>query len=444
LDIQLMLLQTYWDGRWHDAATLNFFGNGKDARVQIEYLLGYLQQTGVIFDSRCEQAVTVNAPVSVIEADYHRWPGLLDDLLPAGKTRQWWLQRLDISHLNVFEADCMLLAKTCMSPVGNVRVKDAVLAPDETATLRFPLETICRLEHDFLEYANSRGAAVGGATGAAGVAPKLLLMVDSNEVYIDGDFAGKQKTGRPYLVKFARNLRSERDNNILKAEAAYYRVLSKLLTNTGISTIDSTGLQLYDVDGHVSLWLPRFDVEEQNGYLHRLGMESVYSVIDAGPGSAWDHFDVVRVLWDRLGGLMTQSRQQFVTEYVIRDLLNLVFGNSDNHGRNMSFLKQNGKVSYAPIYDFAPMKADPEQVTRLFKWGRGAELAGEVNFAKVAEQLADWIDPEVLLSTLRQLAVQLLEVPALLAQADCPHEILNFPAIGFAYLPEKLTRMKLL
>ena len=170
----------------------------------------------------------------------------------------------------------------------------------------------------------------------------------------------------------------------------------------------------------------------------------MYSVIDAGPGSAWDHFDVVRVLWDRLGSLMTQSRQQFVTEYVIRDLLNLVFGNSDNHGRNMSFLKQNGQVSYAPIYDFAPMKADPEQVTRLFKWGRGAELAGEVDFAKVAAQLADLTDPEALLTTLRQLAVQLLEVPVMLAQADCPQEILNFPAIGYAYLPEKLARMKLL
>jgi len=33
-----MLLQTYWDGRWHDAATLNFFGSGKDARIQIAYL----------------------------------------------------------------------------------------------------------------------------------------------------------------------------------------------------------------------------------------------------------------------------------------------------------------------------------------------------------------------------------------------------------------------
>lgn len=439
-----MLLQTYWQGRWHDAATLSFAGKGKDARVQIDYLWAYLQQAGVRFDSRCEQAVTVNAPVTVIETAYPRWPGLLDDLLPAGKTRQWWLARLDISHLNAFEADCLLLAKTCMSPVGNVRVKDAVLAPDDTLMLRFPLMKVCQLEHDFLEYANSRGAAVGGATGAAGVAPKLLLMVDGNEVYIDGDFAGKAKTGSPYLVKFARNLRTERDNNILRAEAAYYRVLPQLLANSGIRTINTAGLQLYDVDGHVSLWLPRFDVEEHNGMLHRLGMESVYSVIDAGPGSAWDHFDVVKVLWQRLEPMLGQNRQQFVTEYVMRDLLNLVFGNSDNHGRNMSFLKSDGKVTYAPVYDFAPMKADPEQVTRLFKWGRGAELAGEVDFVKVTEQLADLADAQELLTSLRQLALQLLDAPTLLAQAGCPAEILNFPAIGFAYLPDKLKRMKLL
>lgn len=51
------------------------------------------------------------------------------------------------------------------------------------------------LQYNFLEYANEQGATVGGATGAGGVAPKLLLMLVKDKVYIDGDFAGKPLTG---------------------------------------------------------------------------------------------------------------------------------------------------------------------------------------------------------------------------------------------------------
>lgn len=437
-----MLLQLYWAGRWHDAATLSFAGTGKDSAVYIDYLPDYLRNQAVQYHSSSEQAVSVNAAVTAIPTEYPRWPGLLDDLLPAGKTRQWWLNRLDIGHLPVFEADCQLLRHTCMSPVGNIRIKEA-MQPADQVLMRFPIQQVCSLQHDFLEYANSQGAAVGGATGAAGVAPKLLLMLEGDEVYIDGDFAGKICAARPFLVKFARNLRTARDNQVLLAEGAFYRVLPMLLQQSGIRSIDSQQMQIYQVEGQVSLWLPRFDVVEQDGYLHRLGMESVYSILDAGPGSAWDHFDVVRQLWQKLAGSLEQSREQFVTEYVLRDLLNLVFGNSDNHGRNMSFLKNAGKVCFAPIYDFAPMKADPEHVTRLFKWGQGAELAGEVNFERVAAGLADLVDPDLLLTALRAMAQHLLQVPELLKRHGCPEEILHFPAIGFAHLPEKLHRMKL-
>lgn len=437
-----MMLQLYWAGRWHDAATLSFAGNAKDGAVYIDYLPDYLRNKAVQYDSACEQAISVNAAVTAVPTEYPRWPGLLDDLLPAGKTRQWWLNRLDISHLPVFEADYQLLRHTCMSPVGNIRIKEAT-ATESQPPLRFPIQHVTSLQHDFLEYANSQGAAVGGATGAAGVAPKLLLMLEGDDVYIDGDFAGKPCAAKPFLVKFARNLRTERDNQVLLAEGAFYRVLQVLLQHSGIRSIDSQQMQIHQVNGQVSLWLPRFDVVAQDGCLHRLGMESVYSIIDAGPGSAWDHFDVVRLLWQKLAGVLDQSKEQFVTEYVLRDLLNLVFGNSDNHGRNMSFLKTAGKVNFAPIYDFAPMKADPEQVTRLFKWGQGAELAGEVNFERVAAGVADLIDPDTLLTALRDMAQRLLQVPSLLAEHGCPAEILHFPALGFAHLPEKLRRMKL-
>lgn len=34
----------------------------------------------------------------------------------------------------------------------------------------------------------------------------------------------------------------------------------------------------------------------------------------------------------------------FVTEWVRRDLLNIIFGNSDNHGRNTAFVKAENQI----------------------------------------------------------------------------------------------------
>lgn len=50
----------------------------------------------------------------------------------------------------------------------------------------------------------------------------------------------------------------------------------------------------------------------------------------------------------------------------------------------------------APIYDFAPMKADYEMITRTFTWREGMELGGFYNFPAIAEHLADLVDPEAL------------------------------------------------
>ncbi len=307
--------------------------------------------------------------------------------------------------------------------------------------MRFPIEQAIAMQYDFLEYANQQGAAIGGATGAGGVAPKLLLMVENEQVYIDADFAGKPLTATPYLIKFARNNRSERDNNVLRAEGIYYRVLAELLADTSLQTIDVEELRIEEHQGQVSLWLPRFDVVSENGLAKRIGLESVYSIIEAGPGSAQEHFDVIDRLWQRLERVSKMSPADFVKEYVARDLLNIVFGNSDNHGRNTAFLKLDNDVCFAPIYDFAPMKADPEMVTRLFKWGKDCEAGREVNFAQVALYLGEYCPPEEMMAFLNKLANKLINVPKTLQEQGCPKEILNFPAIGFNFTEQKLQRM---
>jgi len=435
--MKTVTLQLFNQGRWWDAAELSFGGDQMNSPVTLSYLPDYIRYAPR-YDLRDCWACSVNAPVSILPTDYPSWPALLDDLLPAGESRTWWLNYLNVSRSNEFDKNYALLTKACIAPVGNLRIKEAAESVEYDTIRRFPIESVIELQHDFLEYANEHGAAVGGATGAGGVAPKLLLMVDHNQVFIDGDFAGKPLTAIPYLTKFARNTRSARDNNVLRAEGVFYQALAKLLSGTGIETIDVEHLKVEEHQGQVSLWLPRFDITIENSLAARIGMESVYSIINAAPGSYQNHLTVMNKVWQQIQTTTQMSRFEFAKQYLARDLLNLVFGNSDNHGRNISFLKFENDIRFAPIYDFAPMKADPEMVTRLFKWDKDCEQGGTVRFDLVVEKLSHFAEPDALLTYLRNLALPLIELPNLLKLLNCPDEILNFPGIGFEHIEQKL------
>jgi serine/threonine-protein kinase HipA len=84
------------------------------------------------------------------------------------------------------------------------------------------------------------------------------------------------------------------------------------------------------------------------------------------------------------------------------------------------------------------MKADPEMVTRLFKWGKDCETAGEVNFAQAALYLGEYCPPEEMMAFLNKLANTSINVPKYMQEQGCPKEILNFPAIGFNFTAQKL------
>ncbi|RUO76972.1 type II toxin-antitoxin system HipA family toxin [Idiomarina seosinensis] len=432
-----LTLQLFNRKKWWDAAELHFDKAQMTSSVTLYYFSQYISDV-LTYNAIDSWACTVNAPVTILPAEYPTWPAVLDDLLPVGKSRDWWLNYLNMARATEFEQNYALLTNACMSPVGNIRIKEAASLVRGANAQRFSTDDVARLQHDFLDYANEHGAAVGGATGAGGVAPKLLLMVDNDEVFIDADFAGKTLSATPYLTKFARNTRSSRDNNILRAEGVFYQVLNDVLGDSSIETIDVSRMKILEVDSQVSLWLPRFDVRFEDSIACRIGVESIYSIINAGPGSYQNHFSVMEKVWEKIRHSTKMTSEEFAKQYLARDLLNLVFGNSDNHGRNISFLKFEGDIRYAPIYDFAPMKADPEMVTRLFKWGEEYERGGIVYFDKLIQSLESFGDPDELMAFLRQLAEKLIKVPALLEKYGCPEEIIEFPAIGFNRIEKKL------
>jgi serine/threonine-protein kinase HipA len=441
-----LTLQTRLDAGWQDAASLTIAdpakGRSGAAALRYEpqqYVLDHLGASGL-------SACSLLYPVAIAETYRNpNWFSFLDDIMPAGSARRYWVNTLGIGSLSGPAQDALLLHKGTIAPIGNLRIKESLPelpAASQLRYYRFSIQDVVERQSDFLEYAQEMGAASGGATGAGGEAPKLLLRCSaSNQIWIDTWQDEKNNTDQHYLVKFPRNQRTEIDCDILRAEYHYYRELNAL----NVDTVDMTRLRLIEGEQYPSLWLPRFDVAYVAGQEQRFGLESIYSLMQQGPGSALNHFDVIRKLVGILRGTQTDfNAEQFVIEWVRRDLLNIVFGNSDNHGRNSAVLKSAQQTYLSPVYDFAPMKADPEGIIRSTKWGLPFEEGGNFNWIAIASELNDLVPAEKLIVSLRQLASGIIGLGDRLRQRGVSERIMRMPTFGFDDLSERLKRWQLL
>ena len=177
----------------------------------------------------------------------------------------------------------------------------------------------------------------------------------------------------------------------------------------------------------------------------RYGLESVSSALGKPAGSYLNHFDVIKGLCDLLSHKKPEfNSQKLVCEWVQRDLLNIAFGNSDNHGRNTSLLKKPSGIWLAPIYDFAPMKADTEGVCRTTLWGRPFEEGGFFRWEQIIERLDHLCPQEKLLSELHSTAKKLVGLKQRLKSREIPERILDMPALGYESLDDKLKRWNLI
>ena len=449
--METLTIQAYQQDEWIDIALLTFPESDNDnwQITRIEYLLDYALE----FLERDDiHAVSMNNPVSLFFDDDGRpgWLRFIDDIIPSGASRRYWINFLDIGDLPAGQQNFILLKYGTMSPVGNLRIKESVPDYDAAADARtFTVDDVINRAADFLDYAQERGAAAGGATGAGGEAPKLLLRCrDDNAVWID-TWQNKPDNQDPsYLVKYPRGARTEIDCNILRAEYHYYHELTAL----GFSTIPVHNMRLEEGLNYPSLWLPRFDIRiDERGKVNRLGLESVYSLLQKAPGVTLEHEATLRTLAEKITHSNTVRERGyhfdipgFVIEWVRRDLLNIIFGNSDNHGRNTAFIKADSAIMLAPIYDFAPMKADPEGIPRAMKWSLAYESGGDYDFAGIAESLSDLVSAGEMMEALRETAARLVGLPERLAARGVPAQILEMPGIGFKFIEQKLARWSLL
>jgi len=447
-----LTLQLFHHGRWQDAAELGFaepergrLGPVTMGYLGLEYALDWMGRDD-------QHAVGMNFPVDLMRtyrADH--WFSLLDDIMPAGAGRRYWVNHLNIAHLSPAEQDFALLSKGTIAPVGNIRIKEALpepIAGSQLASMRFTVSDVVERDSDFMQYAQQRGAASGGATGAGGEAPKLLLRCSKDgEVWIDTFQDDLMNQDQHYLVKFPRGNRTTDDSDILRAEFHFYHELAAM----GVETIATDAMQLREGNRYPSLWLPRFDVTFNNDVIERFGLESVYSLLEKSPGASLNHFEALRSLVNKLEqqhnvveGDQSFDRQAFVIEWVKRDLLNVAFGNSDNHGRNTSLIKRQSGIWLAPVYDFAPMKADPEGVVRTTTWGSPFEEGGRFDWIGIARQLNDLADADAIIEALRAQAKHLLDLRDRLDARGLASRLLDMPSLQLNHLNEKLAYWQLL
>ena len=445
-----LTIQLFHHGQWHDAAELQIDDPKAGRRGTIA--LGYSTDYAIDWMGRDdEHACSLNLPVELMLL-YRRtnWFAMLDDIMPSGASRRYWVNRQGLQSLPPHEQDHALLAQGTIAPVGNLRIKQALPQLPTGSQLkhhRFTLDDVVERHTDFLEYAQQVGAAGGGATGAGGEAPKLLLRRGAqDEIWIDTWQDEPRNTDAHYLVKFPRGPRSDMDCDILRAEYHYYHELQAL----GFDTIDIRGMELIEGARYPSLWLPRFDVDFIEGERTLYGLESLYSLLEKPPGTFLNHFEAIDTLVARcqqqyrvreMGESFDGSR--FVVEWVKRDLLNVAFGNSDNHGRNTAMIKRPDGLWLAPVYDFAPMKADPEGIMRTTQWGAPYEEGGRFDWQGIAQRLDPLVPADDLLAELRQLGRRLKGLKARLRQRGVPNSILDLPALGFDYLDDKLDAWRL-
>ena len=441
-----LTLQIYKDGQWHDGMVLCFDSpeKGFESRCSFGYEHSYLFENYENIGSPFASAVSARFPLDW-EGRRSNTPAFVYDIAPAGAAKRFLLARLGRDKPADISADLYLLAKCTPAPIGNMRIKESAEALDQHEPIGFKREDVISRDNRFLEYAYEQGAAIGGATGAGGEAPKLLLAQghDGN-LYPDAVLNDTDVT-QHWFVKFSRNKGNRNDQDILRSEYHYYRALQKL----GIETVAEQGLALEEAT-KPSLWMQRFDRQVTSEGVKRFAVESIYSLAQVTtPGSSMDHMEVIRLLagfWRDAG--QTDQIPNLVSDYLRRDLLNKILGNSDNHGRNTAIIRDTASFRLAPIYDLAPMVMDDEGVTRTTKWPKELERAGDVDWRGVCRALSDITDPNDPLAALsdapesferlREDARRLAGLPDILTASGLPNATMNHPRIALKNLEQRL------
>lgn len=421
-------LEVHHGGRWHRVGQVKAAspGRGLASNASFEYDFDYLEQLADALEARDARAVSCRYPLGYEVFDEERWPAFLLDIMPSGAARRHWERRLGVPGND--GSDWAILTNGTSHPPGNLRVASAL--DNDLGYTRHPgflrSEIVERAE-GFIEYAHQCGAPISGSSGAGGDSPKFLLREDvEGRWHADGALPD-DRTRACWLVKFPRIPDRSSDRLTLEAEAAYHRVARQC----GVRT---SGEVTWERD---CLFVPRFDRVVEAGKVERLGLESLCSlagVSEYGIPIAKERLAaaLARFAVDPAGELL---------EFVRRDVLDVALGNTDNHARNTSVLKDSrGHVALSPLYDFAPMILDERGIARVCRWADHADFP---RWNLVADALASLgVDRAAVTALLRELADVAAALPGILRDCGVPSLVMRRCAERIARVEQSLREVK--
>lgn len=368
-------IEIFYQNAWHLAATFTLLGESA-------WELGYRAPGLFVYDTAFAidhinqsgmTAVSACYPVDFALIKTITWPAFLLDLLPSGAGRRALLNFLNQADLGP-KSDWLLLSQGAGNPPGNLRIKQAAELFDHDEHPGFEKSEIIKRAEKFIEYARSHGAPVSGSTGAQGDAPKFLLTLDYNNYWHADGVLPDSNALNHFIVKFPRGHLAS-DKAVLRNEAAYYRVAKMV------------GLRVHALPEYINntLFIPRFDRKTEQKKVIRYGQESLCSlagVADFGQAIPME------ILCDAFMPHVTHPKQE-LKEFLLRDVMNVALGNTDNHARNTAISKYpDGSVALSPLYDFAPMILDEQGIARVSRWSEG-EVAGFPDWGAIAEIVAN-------------------------------------------------------
>ena len=294
------------------------------------------------------------------------WPAFLLDLIPQGFGRAALAEELGV-NTDRDSSDWPLLLEGAGNPVGNIRIQEAVRETTRSAQRGFTLDEIVSREESFVDYAREHRVLLPGTSGIQGDAPKMMLVVGRDGLW-HADGTLPEKDVKEHVIIKLRRGKTERDLKVLRNEAPYMAVADfvGLRANPGVLLRGNT------------LFIPRFD--RQNGGF--LGQESLFSLVGINEyGRRAAQIEFCRAIRN-----FSSDPAEDIIEFILRDVLNVSLGNTDNHGRNSAVLRYpDDSVRLSPIFDFAPMVLDPDGVARRYRWR--CEDEGGLDWDAVAREV---------------------------------------------------------
>jgi serine/threonine-protein kinase HipA len=401
-------LETHVAGAWRVAGTVTVDASerGISSPGTFEYDLDYLDAMAEALGARDARAVSCRYPLAYDVPEEAAWPPFLLDLIPSGAARRHWEGVLELP--NNASSDWTVLVRGAGNPPGNVRVREAVEADGAPRHPGFARSDVLERRDGFVEYARANGAPVSGSTGAGGDSPKFLLREDAKGRWHADGALPDAATRRCWLVKFPRT-NEPSDRLILEAEAGYHAVAKRV----GVRT---EGDVTWESD---CLFARRFDRVVRKGTVERLGLESLFSL--AGVADFGVPLRKERQA-EAIARFATEPERE-LRELLLRDVLDVALGNTDNHARNTSVRKwPDGRVELSPLYDFAPMILDRRMIARVSRWGDDSDFP---DWARAADSLAKTLDPAETRRWLRALAPAVAELPATMKDCGIPPSVIS-------------------